>query len=90
MRFGQTLLASFQRFIFFVIRVFRFLTQCRPLSVSMGNAIKFLKLQITQIPPSMSEKQVSQLVSLINVTLLIHARFESLYYYYLGKGKFNR
>ena len=41
------------------IYVFRFLTQCRPLSVSMGNAIKYLKLQITQIPPSMSEKQVS-------------------------------
>ncbi|XP_028406080.1 translation initiation factor eIF-2B subunit delta-like [Dendronephthya gigantea] len=34
-----------------------FLTQCRPLSVSMGNAIKYLKLQITQTPPSMSEKQ---------------------------------
>lgn len=34
-----------------------FLTQCRPLSVSMGNAIKYLKLQITQTPPNTPEKQ---------------------------------
>ena len=37
-----------------------FLTQCRPLSVSMGNAIKYLKLQITQVPPTMSEKQAKE------------------------------
>ncbi|XP_073245771.1 translation initiation factor eIF2B subunit delta-like isoform X1 [Porites lutea] len=34
-----------------------FLTQCRPLSVSMGNAIKYLKLQITHSPPDMPEEQ---------------------------------
>eukprot|EP00794_Sanderia_malayensis_P011784 gene11784-13004_t len=34
-----------------------FLTQCRPLSVSMGNAIKYLKMQITQIPPGMPEQE---------------------------------
>jgi len=37
---------------------FSFLTQCRPLSVSMGNAIKYLKLQITHTPPDMAEDQV--------------------------------
>lgn len=36
-----------------------FLTQCRPLSVSMGNAIKYLKLQITHTPPDMAEDRVS-------------------------------
>eukprot|EP00112_Aurelia_sp_Birch-Aquarium-sp1_P017934 Seg421.3 transcript_id=Seg421.3/GoldUCD/mRNA.D3Y31 product="Translation initiation factor eIF-2B subunit delta" protein_id=Seg421.3/GoldUCD/D3Y31 len=34
-----------------------FLVQCRPLSVSMGNAIKYLKMKITQIPPGMPEQQ---------------------------------
>ena len=38
---------------------FSFLTQCRPLSVSMGNAIKYLKLQITHTPPDMVEEKVS-------------------------------
>ena len=38
---------------------FSFLTQCRPLSVSMGNAIKYLKLQITHTPPDMAEDQVN-------------------------------
>ena len=35
------------------------MTQCRPLSVSMGNAIKYLKLQITHTPPDMAEDQVN-------------------------------
>lgn len=43
----------------FCIRVFRFLNQCRQLSVSMGNAIKYLKHQITQIQAEVSEKEVS-------------------------------
>ncbi|XP_065063368.1 translation initiation factor eIF2B subunit delta-like isoform X1 [Rhopilema esculentum] len=34
-----------------------FLTQCRPLSVSMGNAIKYLKIQITSIPPGTPEQE---------------------------------
>lgn len=32
-----------------------FLVRCRPLSVSMGNAIKFLKLRISKIDPSGEE-----------------------------------
>ena len=47
--------------ILFTIYIYSFLTQCRPLSVSMGNAIKYLKLQITQTPPNTPEKQVSLL-----------------------------
>ncbi|CAH3020931.1 unnamed protein product [Porites evermanni] len=35
-----------------------FLTQCRPRSVSMGNAIKFLKLEITHSSPDMPEEQI--------------------------------
>ncbi|XP_027046644.1 translation initiation factor eIF-2B subunit delta-like isoform X2 [Pocillopora damicornis] len=37
-----------------------FLTQCRPLSVSMGNAIKYLKLQITHTPPNMAEDEAKK------------------------------
>ncbi|KAJ7370076.1 Eukaryotic translation initiation factor 2B, subunit 4 delta, 67kDa [Desmophyllum pertusum] len=40
-----------------------FLTQCRPLSVSMGNAIKYLKLQITHTPPDMAEDQAKRNLS---------------------------
>lgn len=32
-----------------------FLKQCRPISVSMGNAIRFLKRQITNIPSDQSD-----------------------------------
>lgn len=39
-----------------------FLTQCRHLSVSMGNAIKFLKLQITHSPHDKSEKEAKELI----------------------------
>ena len=35
-----------------------FLTHCRPLSVSMGNAIKYLKIEISKIPPDKSELEV--------------------------------
>ena len=44
----------------FVCFLASFLTQCRPLSVSMGNAIKFLKFQITHTPPEMAEDEVSK------------------------------
>lgn len=39
-----------------------FLTQCRLMSVSMGNAIKFLKLQITQSPIDKSESEAKSLI----------------------------
>jgi len=37
-----------------------FLSQCRHLSVSMGNAIKFLKLQITQCAPELTESEAKE------------------------------
>lgn len=37
-----------------------FLNQCRPLSVSMGNAIKFLKTQITGIKSDVSDKEAKK------------------------------
>ena len=35
-----------------------FLNVCRPKSVSMGNAIKYVKLQISQIPQDMADTKV--------------------------------
>ncbi|XP_033001188.1 translation initiation factor eIF-2B subunit delta [Lacerta agilis] len=37
-----------------------FLNQCRPLSASMGNAIKFLKKEISALPPSMREEEAKR------------------------------
>ncbi|XP_071503110.1 translation initiation factor eIF2B subunit delta-like [Diadema antillarum] len=37
-----------------------FLNQCRPKSVSMGNAIKYLKMQINHIPQGMPDKEAKQ------------------------------
>ena len=37
-----------------------FLAQSRPLSVSMGNAIKFLKWKISTVPPDMPEETVGK------------------------------
>lgn len=34
-----------------------FLNECRPLSISMGNAIRFLKNRITRLPPALSESE---------------------------------
>ncbi|OMO94690.1 Initiation factor 2B-related protein [Corchorus olitorius] len=34
-----------------------FLNECRPLSISMGNAIKFIKNRITKLPLSLSESE---------------------------------
>lgn len=39
-----------------------FLSQCRHLSVSMGNAIKYLKQQITQTPPGMPENEAKSML----------------------------
>ena len=36
----------------------QFLVECRPLSVSMGNAIKFLKLQVGLPDPSLRDKML--------------------------------
>ncbi|KAL3143575.1 hypothetical protein ABBQ38_002372 [Trebouxia sp. C0009 RCD-2024] len=45
----------------------QFLVQCRPLSISMGNAIKFLKLQVSKIDPAAHESDAKQeLVDKIN------------------------
>lgn len=33
-----------------------FLKQCRPLSVSMGNAVRFLKSKITTLDPKMADE----------------------------------
>lgn len=37
-----------------------FLKQCRPLSVSMGNAIRFLKRQITNISPKLNDTEAKK------------------------------
>ncbi|KAM6463048.1 translation initiation factor eIF2B subunit delta isoform 2-T2 [Liasis olivaceus] len=39
-----------------------FLTQCRPLSASMGNAIKFLKKEISSLPGTMREEKAKQVL----------------------------
>lgn len=38
---------------------FSFLNQCRPLSASMGNAIKYIKKEISNIPSNCKEDEVS-------------------------------
>ncbi|KAL8607678.1 hypothetical protein ACOMHN_039352 [Nucella lapillus] len=44
-----------------------FVDQCRPLSISMGNAIKFLKWKISRIPPNMPEAEAKkELISSID------------------------
>jgi len=54
--------------------LYSFLNQCRPLSVSMGNAIKYLKNQITHISSSLNAEQVCA-VLLSNNTLLYQFLF---------------
>ena len=39
----------------------RFLQNCRQLSVSMGNAIKYIKWHITNTPTDMPEEQVTNI-----------------------------
>ena len=40
----------------------RFLSDCRPLSVSMGNAIRFLKLKIGKLSPTLEEDSARRLL----------------------------
>lgn len=45
----------------------QFLTRCRPLSASMGNAIRWLKLQVANVDPALSDETArNMLVSCIN------------------------
>ncbi|XP_078506228.1 translation initiation factor eIF2B subunit delta isoform X2 [Lissotriton helveticus] len=39
-----------------------FLNQCRPLSASMGNAIKFVKKEISNIPSTMKEEEAKRIL----------------------------
>ncbi|KAG6587629.1 Translation initiation factor eIF-2B subunit delta, partial [Cucurbita argyrosperma subsp. sororia] len=41
-----------------------FFNECRPLSVSMGNAIRFLKNRIAKLPPSLLESEAKATLSL--------------------------
>lgn len=62
-----------------------FLIECRPLSISMGNAIRFLKSQITKLPLSVSESEaktslqsdierfMSEKITLANRVIVKHA-----------------
>jgi len=40
----------------------QFLDDCRPKSISMGNAIKFLKLHISNLPPNISENEAREVL----------------------------
>lgn len=56
-----------------------FLTECRPMSVSMRNAIKFLKLTISNLDPSLTEEDVCDALAvyfyfLHNHTFYVYAR----------------
>jgi len=52
-----------------------YLTQCRPLSISMGNALNYLKMQIGHLSPTLSEKeQREEIISVIDA--FIHENIE--------------
>ena len=51
-------LYSYDLFSLSTICHYSFLNQCRPKSVSMGNAIKYVKMQITHIPADISDAEV--------------------------------
>ena len=55
-----------------------FLNQCRPKSVSMGNAIKYLKMQINNIPQGMPDKEVRK--SVIPFKILLERYFKVFTY----------
>eukprot|EP00884_Botryococcus_braunii_P018878 jgi/Botrbrau1/5674/Bobra.0071s0015.2 len=40
----------------------QFLVECRPLSVSMGNAIKFLKMQVSKVDPTMPQDEAKAML----------------------------
>lgn len=53
-----------------------FLIECRPLSITMGNAIRFLKTRITKLPLSLSESEakstlLSDIDSFINEKIIL-------------------
>lgn len=53
--------------------IITFLVECRPLSVSMGNAIKYLKLKLSKIDPSLPEAEAKEgLIS--SIAEFIHMR----------------
>lgn len=56
--------------------VVSFLNQCRPLSVSMGNAIKYLKNQITHIASTLTAEEV--VYSTYCTASVIHSHYEQL------------
>ena len=43
--------------------IINFLVDCRPLSVSMGNAIKFLKMRISKVGRTIRHKLIADLAS---------------------------
>eukprot|EP00798_Chlamydomonas_sp_ICE-L_P028931 gene28931-32124_t len=53
--------------------IISFLVECRPLSVSMGNAIKFLKMRISQIDPASPEVKAKENLEQ-DIADFIHAR----------------
>ena len=52
-----------------------FLSKCRPLSVSMGNAIKSLKLHISKVTPGTSEIEAKSTL-LCTIDQYIHEKIE--------------
>lgn len=40
----------------------RFLIDCRPLAMSMGNAIRYLKMTISKLPPSLPEDRAKDML----------------------------
>lgn len=54
-----------------------FLNQCRPLSASMGNAIKFLKKEISGLPSAMREEEVSLAPSRLEATVALSQPVQS-------------
>jgi translation initiation factor eIF-2B subunit delta len=53
----------------------QFLVECRPLCVSMGNAIKFVKTQVAKLEPSTPEDEAKRtLVDKINDYIQVRVR----------------
>ncbi|KNA13830.1 hypothetical protein SOVF_113030 isoform A [Spinacia oleracea] len=50
-----------------------FLSECRPLSISMGNAIRYLKTRITKLPSSLSESETKTAIS-SDINRFIHEK----------------
>lgn len=41
------------------------ITHARPMAVSMGNAIRYLKWEITNLPPDLEDEEVRSLLTLV-------------------------